>query len=122
MAFDSGAVETMIMWDELQVFRCLMETDNGDQAIEYYTQYQLDHNEHLKGEFHHLKEKVYLTEWMAENHKQKQTWPKKSQKTEHFADFIGHWAVGHCHLYRLDCIAGTIGCGDGVFPVSCDSP
>ena len=71
MAFDSGAVDTLILWDELKVYRCLMETDNGDQEIEYYTQYQLDHNEHLNGEYHHLKEKVLLTEWMADHHKEK---------------------------------------------------
>jgi peptide chain release factor subunit 1 len=71
MAFDSGAVETLIMWDDLPIYRCVMESDNGDQSIEYYTQHQLDASEHLNDDFHHLKEQVYLTEWMADNHKTK---------------------------------------------------
>lgn len=71
MAYDSGAIETLILWDELNVYRCLMETDSGDQDIQYYTEYQLEKGEHLKGEFHHLKEKILLTEWMADHHKEK---------------------------------------------------
>ena len=71
LAYDAGAIDTLIMWEDLKTFRCVMKNDDGEESIQYYTQYQLEKNEHLAGSHCTLADKVLLTEWMAENHKQK---------------------------------------------------
>lgn len=69
MAFAAGAVETMIMYEELDVYRCVMRNVDEGETIEYFTTAQLEKNEHMKsGRYDALLEKTVLADWMAENH------------------------------------------------------
>ena len=69
VAWEAGAIDTLILWDELNVFRCVMKPKEGDEIIQYYTEYQLEKAEHLKNNPDcDLIEKQYLTDWMAEYH------------------------------------------------------
>lgn len=69
-AFDAGAIDTIIMWDELKVYRCVMVDQSGEERVEFYQDWELDKGKHLQDDSK-LKEKMLLTEWMADNHKMK---------------------------------------------------
>ncbi|KAH0795689.1 eukaryotic peptide chain release factor subunit 1-2 [Histomonas meleagridis] len=72
LAFEAGAIETIILWDELKEYRCTLHDAEGNEIIQYFSEYQLEKNEHLKDKAHEeLVDKVLLTDWMAENHKSK---------------------------------------------------
>lgn len=68
MAWDAGAIDTLILWDELDVYRCTMRDSEGEETIQYFTERQLEDKEHLTGKTDQLVDKVLLTDWMAENH------------------------------------------------------
>jgi peptide chain release factor subunit 1 len=70
MAWDAGAIETLILWDELKVYRCTMRDAEGEETNGFFTQHELDHNTHLTGDIQ-VVETVLLTDWMAENHQTK---------------------------------------------------
>jgi len=68
MAFDAGAIDTIILWDDLRVFRCTMKNSEGEESIHFFSEEQMDKNEHLDGEHgEQIVDSVLLTEWMAEN-------------------------------------------------------
>ena len=70
MAWDAGAIDTLILWDELKEYRCTLKDSEGNEVVQYFSEAQLEKNEHLQNSSHEeLVEKVLLTEWMAENHK-----------------------------------------------------
>jgi peptide chain release factor subunit 1 len=71
MAWDAGAIETLILWDELDVYRCTLRDADGNTVIQHYTEKQMEGQAHLQGGAEELVESVLLTEWMAENHTQR---------------------------------------------------
>jgi peptide chain release factor subunit 1 len=68
MAWDSGAVDTLLLWDELDVYRCTMRDAEGTESLHYFSQKQLDENSHPDGTADMMVEHVLLTEWMADHH------------------------------------------------------
>jgi peptide chain release factor subunit 1 len=72
MAWDAGAIDTLLLWDELPVYRCTMKDIDGNETLEYFTQLELDKKAHLDGDVDvQMADQVLLTEWMAENHQTK---------------------------------------------------
>lgn len=72
LAWDAGAIETLILYDELDLYRCAMKDEDGNETIKYYTEKQMSENEHLTSESHEqMTESALLTDWMAENHTQR---------------------------------------------------
>jgi peptide chain release factor subunit 1 len=67
MAWDASAIETLILWDELDVYRCTMRDADGNESVAYYSEKQIDDNSHLSGGAEQMADKVLLTDWMAEN-------------------------------------------------------
>jgi peptide chain release factor subunit 1 len=67
MAWDASAIDTLILWDELDIYRCTMRDAGGNESFQYYTERQLEDNSHLTGSAEEMSEQVLLTDWMAEN-------------------------------------------------------
>ena len=69
MAWDASAIDTLILYDELDVYRCTMKDADGNETVQYFTEHQLDSKEHLSDKSaQEMSEKILLTDWMAENH------------------------------------------------------
>jgi peptide chain release factor subunit 1 len=68
MAWDSGAIDTLLLWDELDIYRCSLRDAEGNECLHYFSEKQLDENLHLDGTADVMVDHELLTEWMAENH------------------------------------------------------
>jgi peptide chain release factor subunit 1 len=68
-AFDAGAIDILIIYEELDTLRCRMRCPDGSQTVAYFSRYQIEHGEHLRdNKYEAVVEQEALADWMAENH------------------------------------------------------
>lgn len=70
MAWDANAIDTLILFEELMVYRCTFRDQDQNETIEYLTEYQIEkkHKDSDLDQSTRMVDKVLLTDWMAENH------------------------------------------------------
>eukprot|EP00890_Picochlorum_soloecismus_P006021 jgi/Picsp_1/641/NSC_00637-R1_eukaryotic release factor 1 len=69
---EMGAVETLIVWENLEITRLVYKTADGSEDIKYLTKEQSGDGENFKdseGNSLDVIEKLPLLEWLAENYK-----------------------------------------------------
>jgi len=69
---EMGAVETLIVWENLEITRLVYKTAEGSEDIKYLTKDQAGDGENFKdseGNSLDVIEKLPLLEWLAENYK-----------------------------------------------------
>jgi peptide subunit release factor 1 (eRF1) len=74
MVWDSGAIRTLLLWAELDIYRCTMCDAEGNKTLHYFSEKQFDKNSHLGGTAHVMIDHVLLTESITDNH---ETWGVK---------------------------------------------
>jgi len=71
---EMGAVETLIVYESLEITRLVFKTPEGSQDVKYLTKEQEGDGEHYSdpktGQSLDVIEKMPLLEWLAENYKQ----------------------------------------------------
>lgn len=70
---EMGAVETLIVWENLDIVRLVYKNQDGNQDVKYLTKEQEGDGEHYQdssGNTLDVVEKTPLLEWLAENYKQ----------------------------------------------------
>lgn len=106
-ALDSGAVETLIVYENLDVTRFVLGNSNGPETILYLTAEQERNSEFFKdanGEDLETKERIQIGEWLAENYKNfgcsLQFVTDKSQEGSQFVKGFG--GIGGILRYSVD--------------------
>lgn len=70
---EMGAVETLIVWENLDIVRLVYKNQDGNQDVKYLTKEQEGDGEHYQdssGNTLDVVDKTPLLEWLAENYKQ----------------------------------------------------
>jgi peptide chain release factor subunit 1 len=67
MAWDAGAVDTLILWDELAIYRCTTCDADGNESIHCSSERQIEGNSHLTGGAEQMAAQELLADWMAQN-------------------------------------------------------
>lgn len=104
---DMGAVETLIVWENLEITRLVYTKPDGTQDIKYLTKEQEGDGENFKDESGNtleVVEKAALLEWLAENYKKfgcnLEFVTNKSQEGSQFCRGFG--GIGGVLRYQVD--------------------
>lgn len=105
---DMGAVETLVVWEDLQVYRYeLMNTVSGDMEVKHLNKEQEGDDSHFKdkdGTLLEVKEKTSLLEWLANNYRKfgcaLEFVSNKSQEGSQFCRGFG--GIGGLLRYAVD--------------------
>lgn len=107
-SLDSGAVETLIVWENLDIFRYVLESSTGDKIVKHMTELQAKNPEAFldpaTSENMEIVESMPLIEWFAENYKnfgaQLEIVTDKSQEGAQFVKGFG--GIGGILRYVVD--------------------
>eukprot|EP00889_Picochlorum_renovo_P008823 jgi/Picre1/35853/NNA_003313.t1 len=102
-----GAVETLIVWENLEITRLVYKTPDGAQDVKYLSKEQEGDGEHYQdsdGSTLEVVDKMPLLEWLAENYKQfgckLEFVTNKSQEGSQFCRGFG--GIGGILRYSVD--------------------
>ena len=69
-ALEAGAVKTLILWEELDIYKIKILINNGEEIILYLKENELKAgHKSLPAEKFEIKEKILLLDWLVDNYK-----------------------------------------------------
>jgi len=114
-ALESGAVEVLIVWENLDIIRIVLKGGNGEKIVLYLKPEQTKDKSHFTnketGQEYEVEEQMQLLEWFANNYKNfgtnLQIVTDRSQEGSQFCKGFG--GIGGMLRYRLDLQSHDVG-------------
>jgi peptide chain release factor subunit 1 len=112
-AWEAGAVEKLIVFENLDQWRCILRDDSGAEVVGFFTGKQLEAGTQFKGDAAELVEAVLLTEWLAEHHAlQGSQLEFVGDASEEAARFLRLGGIGGMLRWRMEPEAGVAAVDD----------